>query len=142
MINGNDIFGIVALAFILGYLLYIIYYTLDLFFLNPFKRIPPLTRKEESTIVANLPFYHHLSDSKKKRFKRRVVRFRYRKKILFHEDVIEKEKITLLLSATAAMLTLGMADFLILSVEKMLDLFQFNSFHYLPTHKLVENSTL
>ncbi|WP_298501902.1 zinc-dependent peptidase [uncultured Maribacter sp.] len=118
--DGIDIFGFGAVAFILGYLLYIIYYTLDLFFLNPFKRIPPLTAQEERAIQNNLPFYNHLSRREKERFRKRVVRFRNRKKMLFHEDVIEKEKITLLLSATAVMLTLGMADFLILSVEKIM----------------------
>lgn len=117
MVDGIDIFGFVALACILGYLLYIIYYTLDLFFLNPFKRIAPLTSQEEGTIRANLPFFNHLSPPKKERFKKRVVRFRDRKEIFFHDDVVEKDKITLLLSATAAMLTLGMADFLILSVK-------------------------
>ena len=120
MIDGADIFAFTALACIFGYLLYIIYYTLDLFFLNPFKRIAPLTKQEEYTIQSNLPFYVHLDKGKKKRFKKRVVRFRDRKKIVFHADVVEKEKITLLLSATAAMLTLGMADFLILSVKKIL----------------------
>ena len=120
IIDGIDVFGGIAIAFILGYLLYIIYYTLDLFFLNPFKKIPPLSSQEEQVILENLPFYHHLSAHHKKRFKKRVVRFRARKKIVFHEEVIQKEKITLLLSATAAMLTLGMADFLILSVEKIM----------------------
>lgn len=120
MIEDGDGFPIIVLAFVLGYVLYIIYYTLDLFFLNPFKRIAPLTRQEEYTIQSNLPFYNHLPNDKKERFKKRVVRFRDRKEIVFHADVIEKEKITLLLSATAAMLTLGMADFLILSVKKII----------------------
>ncbi|RKR12480.1 hypothetical protein CLV91_2611 [Maribacter vaceletii] len=119
MLDGIHIFGFTALAFILGYLLYIIYYTLDLFFLNPFKRIPPLTAEEEKTIIYYLPFFKDLPKKKKKLFRKRVVRFRERKTILFHEDVKQQEKITLLLSATAAMLTLSMADFLILSVEKI-----------------------
>jgi len=48
------------------------------------------------------------------------VRFRNRKNIVFHEDVQEQDKIRLLLSATGAMLTLGMADFLILSIKKII----------------------
>lgn len=119
MINGVDIFAYGLLTLVFGYLLYIIYYTLDLFFLNPFKKITPLTKEEEKTILYYLPFYKDLSKKKKKLFRKRVVRFRKRKTILFHEDVKQQEKITLLLSATAVMLTLSMADFLILSVEKI-----------------------
>ncbi len=100
--------------------MYIVYYTLDLFFLNPFKKIPRLTVQEESLMASHLPFYRHLSASKKQRFKKRVVRFRDRKKIDFHEEVTERHKITLLLSATAVMLTLGMDDFLILSIHRVI----------------------
>lgn len=120
MISLYDIFPIICLIFILGYFLYIVYYTLDLFFLNPFKRIPPLTVQEESLIASHLPFFRQLSTSKKRRFKKRVVRFRDRKKIDFHKEVTERHKITLLLSATAVMLTLGMADFLILSIRRII----------------------
>ena len=116
----DDIFPLVCLTFIVGYFLYIVYYTLDLFFLNPFHKIPSLTRQEEHLIASHLPFYNQLSASKKQRFKKRVVRFRDRKRIDFHEEVIERHKITLLLSATAVMLTLGMADFLILSIKRII----------------------
>lgn len=120
MISVDDIFPLVCLALLLGYFLYIVYYTLDLFFLNPFQRIPALTPQEELMIASHLPFFNHLSVSKKERFKKRVVRFRQRKRMDFHEDVQEREKITLLLSATAVMLTLGMADFLILSIKRII----------------------
>ncbi len=119
MINWIDVFAFTVLTLAFAYLLYIIYYTLDLFFLNPFKKIAPLTKNEENTIKYYLPFYKNLSKRKQKRFKKRVVRFRDRKTILFHEDVEKKDKIRLLLSATAVMLTFSMADFLILSVNKI-----------------------
>lgn len=64
MINGVDIFAYGLLTLVFGYLLYIIYYTLDLFFLNPFKRITPLTKEEEKTILYYLPFYKDLSKKK------------------------------------------------------------------------------
>lgn len=115
-----NIFAIGCLLSILGYFLYIVYYTLDLFFLNPFDRIPPLMETEKRIILGYLPFYATLDDRLKKRFERRVVRFRHRKNILFHEDVKEVAKIKLMLSATGAMLTLGMADFLILSIHKII----------------------
>ena len=102
------------------YLLYVIYYTLDLFFLNPFERIPTLSDSEKRLIALNLPFYLTLNTRLKKRFERRVIRFRQRKKIIFHNEVNDQEEIKLLLSATAAMLTLGMADFLILSIKRIL----------------------
>ena len=120
LISAEDIVPLLFLALPFGYFLYIVFYILDLFFLNPFKRIPPLTEKEERLIASQLPFFNQLSISKKEKFKKRVVRFRKRKKIDFHEDVEEREKITLLLSATAAMLTLGMADFLILSIKRVI----------------------
>jgi len=116
----RDFFLIACLVFFLGYLLYIIYYTLDLFFLNPFKKIPSLTSEEERLIEIHLPFYGQLSDRLKSKFKKRVVRFRDRKEIRFHDEVGQRETITLLLSATAVMLTLGMADFLILSINKII----------------------
>ena len=119
-IGTDHIFPLVCLLFILGYFLYIVYYTLDLFFLNPFKQIPPLTKREEQLIASYLPFYKGLSERMKKKFKKRVVRFRDRKRIDFQGNVEEKKKIILLLSATAVMLTLGMADFLILSIKRII----------------------
>ena len=115
-----DIFAFTVLGLLFGYFVYIVYYTLDLFFLNPFRHIPSISKKEEDTIARNLHFYRKLSEAKKRRFNKRVARFRHRKKIDFHEAVEEREKIRLLLSATAVMLTLGMADFLILSIKKIL----------------------
>jgi Mlc titration factor MtfA (ptsG expression regulator) len=115
-----DIFAIGCLISIFGYFLYIVYYTLDLFFLNPFKKIPSLTAMEKNLIRKELPFYTTLNHKRSKRFEKRVVRFRHRKKMVFHEDVKEVDKIKLLLSATGAMLTLGMADFLILSIHKII----------------------
>ncbi|UWX55623.1 zinc-dependent peptidase [Maribacter litopenaei] len=115
-----EILTIFLVISFLVYLLYVIYYTLDLFFLNPFERIPLLTEIEKKTIATNLPFYLTLNKRLKKRFEKRVTRFRQRKKIIFHEEVQNKEEITLLLSATGVMLTLGMADFLILSIKRIL----------------------
>ncbi len=109
-----------VLLCVFGYFLYLIYYALDLFFLNPFLKIPSLTEKEEEVINFHLPFYRGLSNKMQNKFKRRVVRFRHRKTIVFHEDVEGREEIILLLSATAVMLTLGMYDFLILSVKKII----------------------
>lgn len=114
------VFAIGCIISIIGYFLYIVYYTLDLFFLNPFNKIPPLTAIEKQIIIENLPFYKALNDRLKAKFEKRVVRFRHRKKILFHEDVQNQDKIRLLLAATGTMLTLGMADFLILSINKII----------------------
>lgn len=115
-----DIFAIGCLVAIGVYFVYIVYYTLDLFFLNPFNKIPVLTEIEKHTIRQYLPFYSMLDERMKSRFERRVVRFRHRKKVIFHGDVANQEKIRLLLSATGVMLTLGMADFLILSIKRIL----------------------
>lgn len=115
-----DVFAIACLLSIAGYFLYIVYYTLDLFFLNPFNKIAPLTETEKKLIREQLPFYKVLEGRLKRKFEKRVVRFRHRKNIVFHEEVQHQDKISLLLSATAAMLTLGMADFLILSINKII----------------------
>lgn len=128
-----DIFAIGCLVSIFGYFLYIVYYTLDLFFLNPFNKIPPLTETEKNLIREYLPFYTTLDNRLRKKFEKRVVRFRHRKKIIFHEDVKEVAKIRLLLSATGSMLTLGMADFLILSIHKII---VYPSQYYSPLTKL------
>ncbi|MFX0555278.1 zinc-dependent peptidase [Maribacter sp. CXY002] len=115
-----DIFAILCLVAIGAYFIYIVYYTLDLFFLNPFNKIPALTNTEKHVIAQHLPFYKMLEGRMKLRFERRVVRFRQRKKIVFYKGVDEQDKIRLLLAATGVMLTLGMADFLILSIKRIL----------------------
>jgi len=120
MITTEAIFAIIALLFIVCFLGYIIYYALDLFFLNPFTKLPELTKQEEALIAANLPFYRKLSETHKKKFKKRLIRFRSRKKIVFHEDVENQEAIKLLLSATVAMLTMGMRDFMVLSIKRII----------------------
>jgi len=114
-----DILALVCLAAILLYFIYIVYYTLDLFFLNPFKKTLRLTAAEKQVINNNLPFYKKLEPRLKQKFEKRIVRFRNRKKIIFHEDVQERERLTLLLSATACMITLGLSDFLILAINRI-----------------------
>ncbi len=120
MITTEQVFALAALFFIVFFLGYIIYYALDLFFLNPFKKLPALTKEEETLISVNLPFYGKLSDTNKKKFKKRLLRFRSRKKIVFHEDVEKQDDIKLLLSATVAMLTMGMRDFMVLSIKRII----------------------
>lgn len=127
-----DIFAIGCLVSIFGYFLYIAYYTLDLFFLNSFSGISPLKETEKSIIIKYLPFYSKLDDRLRKRSEKREVRFRHRKKILFHEDVKEIDKIRVLLSTKGAMLSLGMAVFVILSIHKII---VYRSQYYSPITK-------
>lgn len=115
-----DVFGIIALVSILSYLLYIIYYALDLFLQNPFLTYKKLTPQEERVVAKNIPAYSKLSLEQKNKLRKRVSRFRARKEFIFHGDIPDKEEIKVLLSATAAFLTLGFKNYNIKTIERII----------------------
>ncbi len=117
---GFNIFAIIALICIVGYLLYIIYYAVDLFALSPRKKNKVLTKTEVDFISRYLPAYKLLSVVQKEKFKKRVSRFRANKKFIFYADSRKNEEIKILLSATATFLTLGFKDYRITSIDRIL----------------------
>tara|TARA_R110002049_G_scaffold33535_9_gene110418 strand:+ start:765 stop:1595 length:831 start_codon:yes stop_codon:yes gene_type:complete len=117
---GVDVFGFVALLCVLAYLLYVLYYAIDLYFLTPSKSTIRLSVEEEQLIISNLPAYSLLTLEQKQKFKNRVSRFRANKAFIFAEKSSNDEKIEVLLSATAAFLTMGYRDYRIASIKKIL----------------------
>lgn len=109
--SAPEIFGTLAVLYFVGYLSYIIYYALGLYHVNPFIRIKQITRAEESYLRNNFPIYASLPDRFKEKFKKRLTWFRSRKKFVFHGTIEKEQEIILLLSATAALLTLGLSNY-------------------------------
>ncbi|WP_394747193.1 zinc-dependent peptidase [Spongiimicrobium salis] len=106
---------LVALA-----VLYMLYYAVALYFIDPYIRLKKLSVREEGFISYHLPFYRKLSLAQRNKFKKRIIRFRSRKEIVFNGEVEDKGEIILLISATAVMLTLGHRDYLLDSVKRII----------------------
>ncbi|PCJ94540.1 MAG: hypothetical protein COA50_12335 [Flavobacteriaceae bacterium] len=112
LMPGPEIFGILAaILFIVGYLSYIIYYAFGLYHLNPFNKIKKITRDEEYYLRTHFPIYASLPERFKEKFEKRLAWFRCRKKFVFYGGVEKEHEITLLLSATASLLTLGLSNY-------------------------------
>jgi len=103
--------GILVLIYLVGYLLYIIYYAIGLYHINPFIRLKPLSLQEQHLITANFPIYSKLSQQLKEKCNKRIVWFRCRKKFVFYGKVDRQEDLKLILSATVILMTLGMRDY-------------------------------
>lgn len=103
--------GILVLVYLIGYLLYIIYYAIGLYHINPFIRLKPLSPKEKHLITANFPIYSKLPQQLKEKCNKRIVWFRCRKKFVFYGNVAKQEDLKLVLSATVVLMTLGMRDY-------------------------------
>lgn len=112
--------GIIAVAFLVSYLLYVLYYAIDLYVLTPSRKNIPLSLAEIDIISENLPAYNLLSIGQQKKFRKRVSRFRANKQFIFSVKGIDNKKIQLLLCATATLLTMGFRDYRITSVERIL----------------------
>ena len=100
--------------------LYMFYYAIALYFIDPYIRLKALSIREEGFISYHLPFYRKLSLSKRNKFKKRVIRFRSRKEIIFNGEVENEGEVILLISATAVMLTLGHRDYLFDAVKRII----------------------
>lgn len=103
-----------------GIVLYLLYYAIALYFIDPFIRLKALTVREEGFISYHLPFYRKLSLHQRNKFKKRVIRFKSKKEIVFNGNVEKEGEIVLLLSATAVMLTFGHRDYLMDSVRRII----------------------
>lgn len=106
-----ETFGLLALIYIVAYLLYIIYYAFGLFHLNPFIRLKPLTPKEKARVLDNFPVYGKLSEDLRRKCDERIIWFRSRKKFVFYGKPSKQKELKLLLSASAVFMTLGLKDY-------------------------------
>lgn len=109
--SNPEIFGILALIYIVGFLLYIANYTIGLYHLNPFIKLNPLSANEKSLLVENFPVYGMLPKKLKEKCDHRIIWFRGRKKFVFYGKVVQKEELKLLLSASVILMTLGLKDY-------------------------------
>ena len=104
-------FKILAVAFLCIQALYIVYYTLGLYALNPFVRTKPLTDKEKRFLTDNFAVYSKLNPSLKAKCDKRIIWFRSRKKFIFYGKVDKKKELTLLLTASVVLITLGLKSY-------------------------------
>ncbi|WP_276167899.1 zinc-dependent peptidase [Zobellia alginiliquefaciens] len=100
-----------ALAFLLFQVLYMVYYTIGLYALNPFVRTKLLSAKDRRLLEDNFAIYSELPISLREKCDKRIMWFRSRKKFVFYGRVDEKEELKLLLSASAILMTLGLKDY-------------------------------
>jgi len=106
-----DLFGFTSLLGILSYLLYIIYYTIGLYELNPFKRAVQLTMAERRLLQQHIPVIQGFDASASEKFFRRVAWFKCKKTFSYKGDVENSKEIELLISAAGILLTLGMKNY-------------------------------
>ncbi|NHF58190.1 zinc-dependent peptidase [Flavobacteriaceae bacterium TP-CH-4] len=105
------IFAILAGLYIIGYVLYIIYYAVGLYQFNPFVKLKPLTRQEQAFLTENFPIYGRLPLELRERCEKRIVWFRSRKKFVFYGKVARRADVPLLLSGTAVLMTMGLKNY-------------------------------
>ena len=106
-----DILKILAILYIVGHALYLIYYAVDLYQFNPFVKLKPLSEEEEDFISENFPIYKELPSELKEKCNERIIWFRSKKHFVFYGDINRREELKLLLSATAIIMTLGLRQY-------------------------------
>lgn len=109
--SNPEIFGVLALIYIIGFLLYIANYTIGLYHLNPFIKLNPLSATEKSLLVENFPVYGVLPKKLKEKCNQRIIWFRSRKKFVFYGKVVQKDELKVLLSGSVILMTLGLKDY-------------------------------
>lgn len=106
-----EVLKILAVVFVLGQIIYMIYYAIDLYQFNPLVKIIPLSEEEQKFISANFPVYKEFLPEKKKKCNERIVWFRSKKNFIFYGDISNKKDLRLLLSATVVIMTLGLKQY-------------------------------
>lgn len=106
-----DVLKYVAPVYIVGHILYLIYYAIDLYQLNPFIKLQPLSQEEENFISDNFPIYRELSPEIRLKCNQRIIWFRSKKHFVFYGDIARREDLKLLLSATTVIMTLGLRQY-------------------------------
>lgn len=96
---------------ILAYVLYVIYYAIDLFHWNPFVKPNPISAEERILLNENFAAYPKLPAKLKEQCDKRIVWFRSRKKFVFRGNVARQEELRFLISASAVMMGLGLHNY-------------------------------
>lgn len=107
---------ILILLIVATYFMYIIYYAYSLYF----SKLEPLTLSEKKVLLNNFPVYKKLSARQKQKFEYRILRFRKDKQFIFHGMIPRQEDMALLLSATATILTLGLKNYKIPAIQRLI----------------------
>ncbi len=107
---------VLVLLIIIAYFLYILHYAYKLYF----AKLEPLTISEKKIILNNFPVYKKLSNRQKQKLEYRILRFRKDKQFVFNGLIPRQEDMALLLSATATMLTLGLKNYRIPAIERII----------------------
>ncbi len=115
-----ELAALLFIAYIFGYFFYIIYYALGLYHINPLVKLRRLTPTEKQLVTRNFPVYMKFSTLQKQKFELRLIRFRSRKQFIFHGLVPQQEEMVLLICATAIMLTMGVKDYMISSIRRII----------------------
>ncbi|SIS84746.1 hypothetical protein SAMN05421766_104351 [Zobellia uliginosa] len=110
MVTEHDI-KILALFFLCVQALYILYYTIGLYHLNPFIKKKPLSPSEQQLLADNFPIYTKLPVDLREKCDKRIVWFRSRKRFVFYGKVERRKELKLLLSASAVLMTLGLKNY-------------------------------
>lgn len=79
-----------------------------------------MTLSEKKIILNNFPIYKKLSNRQKQKFEYRILRFRKEKQFIFNSLIPRQEDMALLLSATAIILTLGMRNYKIPAIHRII----------------------
>ncbi|MDB2606700.1 zinc-dependent peptidase [Zobellia sp.] len=88
-----------------------VYYVAGLYALNPFVRTKALSDKDKQLLEANFAVYSKLSPSLREKCDKRIEWFRSRKKFVFYGKIDKKKELTLLLSAAAVLMTMGLKSY-------------------------------
>lgn len=109
--DSSKIIGALVLTYFISYLLYIIYYAFGLYGVNPFLKTKKLTKAEIFTLEKNISPIRDLNSEQKEKLYKRTAWIKAKKKFIFHGDIVNKEQLRLLVSASSALLTLGLRNY-------------------------------
>lgn len=103
--------GIAALIIFGCYLIYILYYGLGLYQINPFVRLKALSVDEQGLIADNIPIYDRLPDKYRQKCNNRIIWIRSKKKFVFYGEIEKQDELVLILSAALVLMTLGLQNY-------------------------------
>ena len=103
-----EVVKIGAILYLFGHAFYLVFYAFDLYQLNPFVKLKPLTIVEQQFIEQIFPVYKEFSTGQKQKCNERIVWFRSKKHFVCYGSIENEEELKLILSATAIIMTLGL----------------------------------
>ncbi len=108
---SERVLQILVLLYVVAHFLYIIYYALGVYHINPFIKLKPLLPNEKLFLGEKFPIYHKLPQKVREKCEKRIAWFRSRKKFVFYGSVERREDLKLLLSASAIFITMGLKNY-------------------------------